>query len=277
MSVSSESAEQFIKLYLDGAEFALKISGTATKNIIAALYAISKESNKSRGKIRLTSMLKSDKEQKIFSIKSQDMKVFAKEAKSYGVLYCALVNKKNKNYDGMIDIMVRAEDAPKVNRIIERYNLSTVDKASIIKSEIEKEMANKEEQKDLSENAQDIGVQEKDIDDKMIDDIFSKPIQKEEISNPTESQTEKSPPLEPSSTSKIQSDGVAKPLEKRSVRKDLEKYKAEERLETELKKAQLDKDVNIQSKNLNPIQSQEKVQTKSIVQTPNIVKKERGK
>ena len=106
MSVSSESAEQFIKLYLDGAEFALKISGTATKNIIAALYAISKESNKSRGKIRLTSMLKSDKEQKIFSIKSQDMKVFAKEAKSYGVLYCALVNKKNKNYDGMIDIMV---------------------------------------------------------------------------------------------------------------------------------------------------------------------------
>ena len=36
--------------------------------------------------------------QKIFSIKSQDMKVFAKEAKSYGVLYCALVNKHNKNH-----------------------------------------------------------------------------------------------------------------------------------------------------------------------------------
>ena len=240
MSVSSESAEQFIKLYLDGAEFALKISGTATKNIIAALYAISKESNKSRGKIRLTSMLKSDKEQKIFSIKSQDMKVFAKEAKSYGVLYCALVNKKNKNYDGMIDIMVRAEDAPKVNRIIERYNLSTVDKASIIKSEIEKEMANKEE-KDLSENAQDIGVQEKDIDDKMIDDIFSKPIQKEEMSNPTESQTEKSPPLEHSSTSKIQSDGVIKSSEKKSVRKDLQKFREEEKIETEKKNANKNK------------------------------------
>lgn len=241
MSVSSESAEQFIKLYLDGAEFALKISGTATKNIIAALYAISKESNKSRGKIRLTSMLKSDKEQKIFSIKSQDMKVFAKEAKSYGVLYCALVNKKNKNYDGMIDIMVRAEDAPKVNRIIERYNLSTIDKASIIKSEIEKEMENKEEQKDLSENAQDIAVQEKDIDDKMIDDIFSKPIQKEEISNPTESQTEKSPPLEPSSTSKIQSDGVIKSSEKKSVRKELQKYREEEKIETEKKNANKNK------------------------------------
>ena len=54
-------------------------------------------------------------------------------------------------------------------------------------------------------------------------------------------------------------------------------YLKKTELETELKKAQLDKDVNLQSKNLNPIQSQEKVQTKSIVQTPNIVKKERGK
>lgn len=240
MSVSSESAEQFIKLYLDGAEFALKISGTATKNIIAALYTISKESNKSKGKIRLTNMLKTDKEQKIFSIKKEDMKIFANEAKSYGVLYCALVNKKNKDFDGMVDIMVRAEDAPKVNRIIERYNLTTVDKASIIKSEIEKEMANKEE-KDLSENAQDIGVQEKDIDDKMIDDIFSKPIQKEEMSNPTESQTEKSPPSEPSSTSKIQSDGVIKSSEKKSVRKELQKYREEEKIETEKKNANKNK------------------------------------
>ena len=29
----------------------------------------------------------------------------------------------------MVDIMVRAKDAPKVNRIVERYNLTTFDKA----------------------------------------------------------------------------------------------------------------------------------------------------
>ena len=93
----------------------------------------------------------------------------------------------------------------------------------------------------MYENAQDIGVQEKDIDDKMIDDIFSKPIQKEEMSNPTESQTEKSPPLEPSSTSKIQSDGVTKSSEKKSVRKELQKYREEEKIETEKKNANKNK------------------------------------
>ncbi len=241
MSVSSESAEQFVKLVLDETEFALKISGTATKNIIIALYAVSKESYRSKGKVRLTNMLKSNQELKIFSIKKEDMKLFARESKVYGFKYCALVNKANKDFDGMIDIMVASEDAPKVNRIFERYNLSTVNKASIIKSEIEKEMANEEKQKDLSENAQDIGVQEKDIDDKMIDDIFSKPIQKEEMSNPTESQTEKSPPLEPSSTSKIQSDGVIKSSEKKSVRKDLQKFREEEKIETEKKNADKNK------------------------------------
>ena len=39
--------------------------------------------------------------------------------------------------------MVRAKDAPQVNRVIERYNLCTYDKASI-QTEIEKEkVANK--------------------------------------------------------------------------------------------------------------------------------------
>ena len=33
MSISSDSAEQLIRLYFEGAEFLLKISGSATKNI----------------------------------------------------------------------------------------------------------------------------------------------------------------------------------------------------------------------------------------------------
>ena len=98
MSISSDSAEQLIRLYFEGAEFLLKISGSATKNIVAALYAMSKDKKASKGKTRLVNMLKSDKELKIFSIKKNEMKIFAKQAKGYGVLYCALINKKNKNF-----------------------------------------------------------------------------------------------------------------------------------------------------------------------------------
>ena len=235
MSISSDSAEQLIRLYFEGAEFLLKISGSATKNIVAALYAMSKDKKVSKGKTRLVNMLKSDKELKIFSIKKNEMKIFAKQAKGYGVLYCALINKKNKNFDDMVDIMVRAEDAPKINRIIERFNLTTVDKAKIVQDEINKEL--QEKGKDVSENIPDKGIEEKNVDDQMIDDIFSEPIQKEEKLVPLVEEIQKESLSENFSEIKRPlSDGTTKPIEKKSVKKQLAQYKAEEKLENEMKK-----------------------------------------
>lgn len=237
MSISSDSAEQLIRLYFEGAEFLLKISGSATKNIVAALYAMSKDKKASKGKTRLVNMLKSDKELKIFSIKKNEMKIFAKQAKGYGVLYCALINKKNKNFDDMVDIMVRAEDAPKINRIIERFNLTTVDKAKIVQDEINKELQEKQKGKDVSENTPDKGIEEKYVDDQMIDDIFSEPIQKEEKLVPLVEEIQKESLSENFSESKRPlSDGTTKPIEKKSVKKQLAQYKAEEKLENEMKK-----------------------------------------
>ena len=235
MSISSDSAEQLIRLYFEGAEFLLKISGSATKNIVAALYAMSKDKKASKGKTRLINMLKSDKELKIFSIKKNEMKIFAKQAKGYGVLYCALINKKNKNFDDMVDIMVRAEDSPKINRIIERFNLTTVDKAKIVQDEINKEL--QEKGKDVSENRPDKGIEEKNVDDQMIDDIFSEPIQKEEKLVPLVEEIQKENLSENFSEIKRPlSDGTTKPIEKKSVKKQLDQYKAEEKLENEMKK-----------------------------------------
>ena len=251
MSIASDSAEQLMRLYIDETEFILKISGVAIKNIVTALYVASKDTSSKKGKARLKTMLKSEKEIKIFSVKRSDMKVFATEAKSYGVLYCVLSSKQNRVMDDMVDIMVRAEDAPKVNRIIERYKLDTVDKATI-ESTIQKERANETKTDDLGENAPDLDVEGKDIEDSLIDDIFSKPIKKEEKSLPLEEQeTEKSPQLENSSMSKSKLEGATKPPEKKSVRKELEEIREEQRIENELKKSQ--KGLNLQ----NPIQLNE--------------------
>ena len=73
-------------------------------------------------------MLKSGKELKVFTISKEHLKQFAKEAKRYGVVYCALRG-KDKSSDGLVDVMVRAEDASKINRIVERFKLATVDAA----------------------------------------------------------------------------------------------------------------------------------------------------
>ena len=137
MSISSESAEQMTRMMLQGEEICLKATGKAAKEVIALIAAVMKSKSQTKGKTRLTNMLKSGKELKVFSVKKEDLKRFMQEAKRYGVLYSALVNKHNKNFDGMVDIMVRAEDASKINRIVERFKIATVNEAEI-RTEIEK-------------------------------------------------------------------------------------------------------------------------------------------
>ena len=125
MNNSGDAAEQVVRLSLEGTEVALKLTGSAAKNIAAALYAVLKnrDKNKIKGRQRLTAMLKSGKELKVFTISEEHLKQFATEAKRYGVVYCALRGKE-KSADGMVDVMVRAEDASKINRIVERFHLA---------------------------------------------------------------------------------------------------------------------------------------------------------
>ena len=77
-------------------------------------------------------MIKSGKELKVFSVSQKDLKKFTKEAKKYGVLYTVLRDKSNKNKNAEVDIIARAEDASKIQRIVERFELGTVDKAEIV-------------------------------------------------------------------------------------------------------------------------------------------------
>ena len=135
MNYSGEAAEQVVRMSLNGVEVAAKISGKAAERLAVLLYAVLRDQKKTRGKIRLTNMLKSGKELKVFAVKDGELQKFCEEAKKYGVLYCVL--KDNKADDGLTDIMVRAEDASKINRIFERFNLATVDMASV-KTEIQK-------------------------------------------------------------------------------------------------------------------------------------------
>ena len=107
-----------MRMSLNGVEVAAKISGKAAERLAVLLYAVLRDQKKTRGKIRLTNMLKSGKELKVFAVKDGELQKFCEEAKKYGVLYCVL--KDRDATDGITDIMVKAEDASKINRIFER-------------------------------------------------------------------------------------------------------------------------------------------------------------
>ncbi|UKI28273.1 MAG: PcfB family protein [Clostridium sp.] len=61
-----------------------------------------------------------------------------KRQKKYGILYTALIDKNIPDNDGIVDIMVRSEDASKVNRVVERFKLAQTDNITI-RNEIEKD------------------------------------------------------------------------------------------------------------------------------------------
>ena len=62
MNASSDAAEQVVRLTLEGTEFAVKIVGKGAKEIAAFLYAAMRGSTRTKGKTRLTGMLRSGKE-----------------------------------------------------------------------------------------------------------------------------------------------------------------------------------------------------------------------
>ncbi len=129
MNYSGDAAEQVVRITLNGVELAAKITGNGAKHLAIMLYAALKNQSKTKGKTRLSSMLRSGKELRVFAVKDTELQRFCTEAKKYGVLYCVL---RDKNADdGLTDIMVRAEDAAKINRIFERFNLATVDVAAV--------------------------------------------------------------------------------------------------------------------------------------------------
>ncbi len=217
MNTSSDAAEQIVRISLEGFEVAAKITGHGAKDIAALLYAIMKDKQKTAGKTKLSNMLKSGKELKVFSVKQDDFKNFTEEAKRYGILYSVLINKKNKTNDGIIDIMVRADDAAKINRIVERFNMASYDEATI-RSSVEKAKTTKEK-----------GVKNKTAAERTKDEKKVKPLKKEEQSlNPHLAKTEKSPQSEPSLKMQKTSDqGTRIIKDKPSVKEKLEKAKAE--------------------------------------------------
>ena len=104
MNTGGDAANEMVQYYFEALKCAATITGKGAEHALGILLNEMKNHKQTKGKARLNSMLKSGKPLKIFTMQKKDLAKFTKEAKSYGVLYCALVNRKNKNFDDMVDI-----------------------------------------------------------------------------------------------------------------------------------------------------------------------------
>ena len=125
MNTSAEAADQVVRMSLNGAEAALKITGSGAKEVskllFKALKDLSKQSKKTKGQMRLSNLVKSGKKLDIYQVSDANLKRFCEQAKKYGMLYTVLKD-RNKN-DGLTEVMVKAEDKAKIDRIFEKLGL----------------------------------------------------------------------------------------------------------------------------------------------------------
>ena len=203
MSYSGDAAEQVVRMSLEGAEVAAKITGAGAKQVAILLYAILREQKKTKGKTRLTNMLRSGKELKVFAVKDTDLKQFCEASKKYGVLYCVL---KDRNADDGI----------------------TVDMGSV-KSEIEQSRREKAAE-EIHEPER--SAAESDKTAQLVDSMLQKPDKEQEghTPNPAQARTTKSPQSEPISRPSERSERDISNRERvrPSVRQELKDIKAEQ-------------------------------------------------
>ena len=236
MNYSGDAAEQVVRMSLNGVEVAAKISGKAAERLAVLLYAVYRDQKKTRGKTRLTNMLRSGKELKVFAVKDSELQKFCEEAKKYGVLYCVL--KDNKANDGLTDVMVRAEDSSKINRIFQRFGLATIDMGSV-KAEIERGRG-------AEQTGSEIPVPERTgpVEDKVqtflngvVQEQPNPTAERGQNENPTTGRTTKSRRSEPSSVRRNgPGEGAPERTPQRvrpSVRRELEEIRAEQRRKPE--------------------------------------------
>lgn len=123
MNYGGDAADQIVRYSMEGMEHTLRISGSIAKNLAVLIVAVLKDQKKTRGKTSLLRMLKEQRAMKFFTIPHDRLREFAGEAKSRGLLYVVIRDKKNPQFS---EIMVFADDAAKVNRVLDKMNLDFV-------------------------------------------------------------------------------------------------------------------------------------------------------
>ncbi len=229
MSTSGETADLMVREGIQITESALKLAGLGAKNLAALLIALANDNQKLAGKTNLKRLIHDGEELTIFSVKKEDLAGFHGEAKRYGVLYCVLRDKNTKGDNVPIDIIARAEDASKIQRIVERFELGKVDKAAIVtesQKAVEKREALEKDKPTKTKN------------EIITEEAVRKPIQKEGYSqsNPTVAKTDKNPPSRHDSEPvDMQTDKgtVSDRQRKPSVKAKLDRYKAQSKQQKE--------------------------------------------
>ena len=120
MNYGGDAADQIVRYSMEGMEHTLRISGSIAKNLAVFIVAVLKDQKKTYGKTQMVRMIKERRPTKFFTVPDDRMK----------------------------ELMVFAEDAAKMNRVLDRMDIDYV-KAESGKVEFDTGDPKREETKDI--------------------------------------------------------------------------------------------------------------------------------
>ena len=228
MNTSADAADQVVRMSLNGAEVALKVTGAGAKEVgvllIKALKSTSHQQLKTKGSIRLNNLIRSGKKLDVAEVADGNLKEFCSTAKKYGILYTILKDRSAK--DGKTEIMYKSEDKEKIGRIFKKIGMLTVDMAEV-KEDVQKDMSGQPAPEHTEHSEKDA--------DAFVDKLMEKanPTKEEgQNENPTRTRTEKPDPSASSSktVAEMNSQDLSDGHEERrkSVRKELKEIREEQ-------------------------------------------------
>lgn len=113
-----EAADQMVRMMLSGTEVAVRLSGSALKNLLALTMALAHNRKTLSGKVNMGKMLRETRDLRRFPMTKQQYKQFKKLAKKHKLLYSVIRDKDDRGQ--LMDVILPVTELDRANAIFER-------------------------------------------------------------------------------------------------------------------------------------------------------------
>ena len=113
-----EAADQFVRMMLSGSEVAVRLSGSALKNVLALSMALAKNHKTISGKVNLAKMLKETRDVRRFAMSPEQYQAFKKKAGKQKILFSAI--RDTDGHGKVVDVIMPVTEIDRANMIFER-------------------------------------------------------------------------------------------------------------------------------------------------------------
>lgn len=113
-----EAADQLVRMILSGGEVAVRLGGSATKNLLAMSLALAKSHRKISGRVRMGKMLQQTRDLRVFPMTQEEYREFRHKAREPKLLYAAIQNSRDPN--SMVDVVMPATEVERANLVFQK-------------------------------------------------------------------------------------------------------------------------------------------------------------